>query len=537
MRIYANLQTRTKLMLAFGLMALLMGVAGWQGAKGMARMNANFEELYHKHALGLAKLKEARTQLLTSVFEVRSGLQTRDLAAMARHAEAAVKARELFDSEFTGFRNTVAGDSEGAEEVQKIFAGLSEDEDRLLGLAAAGKTAGQAELVQSMHAHAAQFGERAHALEQRKLAVMQSTAERVERVARDARAALIAVQGASMMLAILFGYLIAGSISRPLKRAVTVLEAVAEGDFTRRLGVHSRDEMGQLSHALDRAVAGMRRALGEVGQSATDLNQAAYQLASASDQLASGAHEQATSLEQTASSLEEITATVKQNADNAEQASRLASGARDQANAGGAVVASAVAAMGEIDTASRRIADIITAIDEIAFQTNLLALNAAVEAARAGEQGRGFAVVAAEVRNLAQRSAAAAKEIKGLIQDSVDKVSRGCDLVNRSGQMLEEIVGSVKRVTDIVGGIAAASREQAVGVEMVSRAVVQMDNVTQANSAQTSELATTAQSLSASARRLQEMVGRFRLDEDRPAPAPRDHSMARDLSTTRDLSR
>jgi methyl-accepting chemotaxis protein len=235
-------------------------------------------------------------------------------------------------------------------------------------------------------------------------------------------------------------------------------------------------------------------------------------LAAAAEELSSGTQEQASSQEETSSSLQELSTAVKQNADNARQASQLASGARDAADKGGVVVNSAVAAMSEINAASKRIADIITAIDEIAFQTNLLALNAAVEAARAGEQGRGFAVVASEVRNLAQRSATAAKEIKALIQDSVRKVDAGSELVNQSGQTLTEIVASVKRVTDIVGEIAAASHQQAVGIEQVTKAMAQMDQVTQTNAAQTEELSSTSQTLASHASQMQALVGRFVLE-------------------------
>ena len=261
------------------------------------------------------------------------------------------------------------------------------------------------------------------------------------------------------------------------------------------------------------------KALLEVSAIADSVASASQQLAAASEELSSGAQEQASSLEETASSLEEITGTIQQNADNAQQANQLAGNSRSVAEKGGEVVGRAVQGMSEINVASKKIADIITAIDEIAFQTNLLALNAAVEAARAGEQGRGFAVVAGEVRNLAQRSAAAAKEIKGLIQDSVAKVEAGTELVNQSGHTLAEIVTSVKRVTDIVSEIAAASREQAGGIEQVNKAVTQMDQVTQGNASQTEELSGTAEGLAGQAAQLQQLVAQFNLVKRDREPA------------------
>jgi methyl-accepting chemotaxis protein len=298
--------------------------------------------------------------------------------------------------------------------------------------------------------------------------------------------------------------------------------ALAAGDFTQQVPDLGDDVVGRMGAALNRAVSAVREALEGVRSVSEQLADASGQLASASEEIAGGAQEQASSLEETASTLEEITATVKQNSDSAQQARQLASGSRDVAEKGGQVVGAAVEAMGEINHASKKIADIITAIDEIAFQTNLLALNAAVEAARAGEQGRGFAVVAAEVRNLAQRSATAAKEIKALIQDSVKKVDAGSELVNRSGSTLQEIVTSVKRVTDIVAEIAAASREQSTGIDQVNKAVTQMDAVTQRNASQTEEMSATAQNLTEQAAQLAELVGRFKLggrDGDR-APRP-----------------
>ena len=329
------------------------------------------------------------------------------------------------------------------------------------------------------------------------------------------------------ILSLGLGIGIARMIASPLAQAVEVLQNVAAGDFTQQLRVESKDEVGQLAEALNQTVQSVSAALSQVGAATTNLSSASQQLSAATEQLSSGAQEQASSLEETAASLEEITGSVKQNADNAKQANQLAVASRGSAEKGGQVVSSAVAAMGEINTASKRIADIITTIDEIAFQTNLLALNAAVEAARAGEQGRGFAVVAAEVRNLAQRSATAAKEIKTLIQDSVQKVADGSGLVTKSGETLGEIVTSVKRVTDIIAEIAAASQEQSTGVDQVNKAVTQMDQVVQQNSAQTEELSSTAQGLAAQAEELQALVARFKLTKSDGATGTAAHPAAR----------
>ncbi|HEY5957570.1 MAG TPA: methyl-accepting chemotaxis protein, partial [Polyangiaceae bacterium] len=255
------------------------------------------------------------------------------------------------------------------------------------------------------------------------------------------------------------------------------------------------------------------RALTETAQIAVSVAHSSRELAAATEEIASGAQEQAASIEETASTLEELTSTVKQNADNAQQAAQLASASRDTAEKGGRIAAEAVSAMKEVNLSSRKIADITTTIDEIAFQTNILAINAAVEAARAGEQGRGFAVVASEVRSLAERSATAAKEIKSLIEDSADKVESGYRLVETSGTALSEILSSVKRVTDFVGDIAAASREQSSGIDQVNKAVTQMDQVTQSNAAQTEELSGTTENLAAQADRLREVVEQFHLNE------------------------
>jgi methyl-accepting chemotaxis protein len=318
----------------------------------------------------------------------------------------------------------------------------------------------------------------------------------------------------ALLVAIPVALYITRGITTPLGKTVAVLEKVAEGDLTVSLDIQTKDEIGQMADALNNAVGKLNTTLTEVADSAANASSSSQQLAASSENIASGAQEQAASLEETSASLEEITAAVRQSADNAHQASQLASSSKESAEKGQAVVTSAMTAMTEINAASAKISDIISTIDEIAFQTNLLAVNAAVEAARAGEEGRGFAVVASEVRSLAQRSAVAAKEIKVLIQDSLRKVEAGSALVNRSGETLLGIVGSVKRVTDIVGEIAAASAEQSAGIEQVNTAVTQMDQITQSNSAQTEELSGTAQALAEQATHLMELISAFTLSQE-----------------------
>ena len=310
-----------------------------------------------------------------------------------------------------------------------------------------------------------------------------------------------------------------------------VINAASHGDLTRRLDTRLESpELRAMAEGINTLLESMAGIVRGIRSTATDVNRSAEEISTGNANLSRRTEEQSASLEETASSMEEMTTTVKQNADNAHQASQLALAARDQAERGGVVVNQAVAAMADIKQSSKKIADIIGVIDEIAFQTNLLALNAAVEAARAGEQGRGFAVVASEVRSLAGRSATAAKEIKGLIQDSVRKVEDGSARVTQSGHTLVEIVASVKKVSDIVAEIAAASREQSAGIEQVNRAVMQMDQLTQQNSALVEEATAAAQNMAGQARDLSETVGRYRIAHEmahglRPAAAARHSSI------------
>jgi methyl-accepting chemotaxis protein len=363
---------------------------------------------------------------------------------------------------------------------------------------------------------------------------------------RSAELLLISASLAAVALGILFAILITRSITRPLSKAVTVAEAVANGDLTSTIHVTSKDETGQLLQALMHMNENLTKIVGEVRTGTDTISTAVNEIAAGNLDLSARTEQQAGSLEETASSMEEMTSTVKQNADNARQANRLAVAASDVAGRGGLVVSQVVGTMNSINESSKKVVDIVGVIDGIAFQTNILALNAAVEAARAGEEGRGFAVVAAEVRSLAQRSAAAAKEIKTLIDDSVGKVDAGAALVSQAGATMAEIITSIKQVTDIVGEITAASQEQTSGIEQINQAIAQMDQVTQQNAALVEEAAAASQSMAEQADKLSQAVSVFKLDngpaaagagsatERRPQATPaRTESRVRHVSVSR----
>lgn len=300
----------------------------------------------------------------------------------------------------------------------------------------------------------------------------------------------------------------------PLNRLIDSIKHIAGGDLARSIDVHGTNEMGQLAASLKHMQGELVRTVGNVRQGANAIYSGASEISAGNNDLSSRTEQQAASLEETAASMEQLTATVKQNAENARQASHLALSASETAQKGGKVVANVVQTMHDIAGSSQKIADITSVIDGIAFQTNILALNAAVEAARAGEQGRGFAVVAGEVRNLAQRSAQAAKEIKGLIEDSVNRVDMGSVLVESAGETMGDIVSAVTRVTDIMGEIASASDEQSRGIDQVGQAVSEMDRVTQQNAALVEESASAAAALEEQASMLTQAVSVFRIQLD-----------------------
>ncbi|EGE1182905.1 TPA: methyl-accepting chemotaxis protein [Escherichia coli] len=315
----------------------------------------------------------------------------------------------------------------------------------------------------------------------------------------------------AVIFAVWFG--IKASLVAPMNRLIDSIRHIAGGDLVKTIEVDGSNEMGQLAESLRHMQGELMRTVGDVRNGANAIYSGASEIATGNNDLSSRTEQQAASLEETAASMEQLTATVKQNAENARQASHLALSASETAQRGGKVVDNVVQTMRDISTSSQKIADIISVIDGIAFQTNILALNAAVEAARAGEQGRGFAVVAGEVRNLAQRSAQAAREIKSLIEDSVGKVDVGSTLVESAGETMAEIVSAVTRVTDIMGEIASASDEQSRGIDQVGLAVAEMDRVTQQNAALVEESAAAAAALEEQASRLTEAVAVFRIQQ------------------------
>ena len=524
---------RRKLFAVCGGLALITGLIGGLGVWAFSGGNAAFRVAVDESLPAVDHLLQAGGELQAALVIERSLLFMSPSTPAARE-QVAQHGRKLteVDGRWKKYRAIPAVESERARwsEFETAFADWTAASREVLKILAEDTPDARRDAIDlSMGEGAAKFARTSKTLAElteRRITETRRQAATQERRAVQIRWWMIVLVLGSFSLALGMAPVLARAVGRPLDQTVALLKDIAEGegDLTKRLDVKTDDEIGEMARWFNTFMDKLHEIMTQVRHAAARVTEVSQQLSASSQQFSQAAQEQAASLEETAASLEQITGTVKQNADNARQANQLAVGSRTVAEKGGQVVTSAVGAMGEITGASRKIADIITTIDEIAFQTNLLALNAAVEAARAGEQGRGFAVVAAEVRNLAQRSAGAAKEIKALIADSVGKVEAGAHLVNQSGQTLGEIVASVKRVTDIIGEIAEASGQQSVGIDQANKVVIQMDQVVQDSAAQTEELSSTAITLASQAQELQALVARFKLDtapeHERSTPIP-----------------
>ncbi|WP_040786019.1 methyl-accepting chemotaxis protein [Massilia niastensis] len=532
----------TRLLAGFLTLALFSAVVGIVGMRGMGEINDQATDLYEKELLGVSYIKEANINLiyigraLSNMLLASSQQQRMAYTAQIDKARAALrmnadKARPLFHTE--------AGKKKFADFERKI----AEYDVLIPSLMKRMQTQEMQEESEVVQYFFGDFRKSVNTLDEmvdelvtmKEQAARQADEETGETYAHSLWIMIVLVSG-SAITGIALGVLLTRSITRPLGNAVRVAQSVAAGDLTSRIEVNASDETGQLLLALKEMNDSLVNIVGEVRSGTDTIATASSEIATGNLDLSSRTEEQASSLEETASSMEELASTVKQNADNARQANQLAVAASEIAIKGGQAVSEVVATMSSIHDSSRKIVDIIGVIDGIAFQTNILALNAAVEAARAGEQGRGFAVVASEVRNLAHRSAAAAKEIKSLIGDSVDKVDTGARQVGQAGQTMREVVDSVRRVTDIMGEITAASQEQSAGIEQVNQAVAQMDEVTQQNAALVEEAAAAAGSLQDQSAKLAQVVSVFKLDRVQASSAQPAGSRRRGSDATASLA-
>ncbi|RJG07663.1 HAMP domain-containing protein [Noviherbaspirillum cavernae] len=512
---FTDMKIGAKLGLAFGFVLLFLIGTTILATISLADLNAGTERIvkteWSKSKLAMQALDNARgsiTRVLQLTAETDDKESARARERLAANAAAFNNALDKLDPMLTRAENRAVL-TKAKESSAKYVAAYG----KTLTLLGEGKREDATrQAFTEVYPALQTFAENLRELNELQQQVVEAAGTQSEQTFRSTRAIVIALGVIAVLVGVLCAWLVSRAITQPLNEAVRIAQTVAAGDLTSRIEVRSKDETGLLLRALKEMNESLVRIVGEVRSGTDTIATASAQIASGNLDLSSRTEEQAGSLEETASSMEELTSTVKQNTENARQANGLAASASEVASKGGAVVSQVVDTMGSINESSKKIVDIISVIDGIAFQTNILALNAAVEAARAGEQGRGFAVVASEVRSLAQRSASAAKEIKSLIDDSVDKVDAGTRLVDQAGATMQEIVDSVRRVTDIISEIAAASDEQQAGIEQINQAVVQMDQVTQQNASLVEEAAAAADSMQEQSRALAQAVSVFRLN-------------------------
>jgi methyl-accepting chemotaxis protein-1 (serine sensor receptor) len=518
---FKNLTIRTRLIVVIGFLAIELIVGFAVGILNLEKSNNTMKGMYDDRLVALAQLGEVERAVMLNQILLARIVSTGYPAVPILEQVDANTARA--DKAWQAYLLTRMADDE--KQLSQRFAAsrarfIAQAMKPIIAALKEGDVEGAtARMNGPMYKLAIPMGKDLAALVKIQTDVAAADFKRSQEIVAIVRLLCFAGLVLGLAIAAWLGWLLVRAIVRPLEEAVNIAGAVAQGDLTRRIDVRSNDETGRLMGALRDMNDSLVEIVTRVRAGTDTISTASGEIADGNLDLSARTEQQAGSLEETASSMEELTSTVRQNADNARQANVLADSASQIAGKGGDVVAQVVETMGDINTSAGKIVEIIAVIDGIAFQTNILALNAAVEAARAGEQGRGFAVVAGEVRNLAQRSAAAAKEIKSLIDDSVAKVQHGSLLVDQAGATMKEIVSSVSRVTDIMAEISAASQEQTTGISQVNEAIVQMDQATQQNAALVEQASAAAQSLQREAATLARAVGAFRIAGSFAAPA------------------
>lgn len=525
----SNLTIKARLVFAVGFLSLLLLAIGLGGVYSLNQANESVKTTYEDDLISVTQLSPVIENILRNQVRLAASLSSPP-AEIAAHLEKATANTAEANRQWAAY----AGSNLSAEEKvlsNKFIAAWKSYNDEGINPTIAALKANDIEAARALFNGPAMrlivpVRESTTALmELQEKSAKEGFIDSQQRFERF-RIVSIAAIAAGLVIAAVMGLWLVRSITAPLERAVKIASGVAAGDLTQRIEVASNDETGQLTQALKGMNESLLHIVGRVREGTDTIATAAAEIAAGNLDLSSRTEQQASALEETASSMEELTSTVRQNSENAKKANELAVSASEIALKGGSVVGKVVETMGSINESSRKIVEIISVIDGIAFQTNILALNAAVEAARAGEQGRGFAVVASEVRNLAQRSASAAKEIKSLIDTSVAKISTGSELVTEAGRTMAEIVTSVKRVTDIMGDIAIAGAEQEAGIEQINIAITEMDNTTQQNAALVEEAAAAAGSLQEQAGELLSTVSVFKLSEPAGAAPPKQASIS-----------
>ena len=515
---FSSWRVRTRLTVGFGVVCVLLVASVLMGLMAMSRMGADLKAVVADHFPRIV----ASTTILTHTNEIaialRNMMLTPDAADRERQVQAIAKARQEIGKQIDALDKSVTDPTERAklEKVKEQRARYIAGQDELIKLVKSDQPDQSREFLNTkLRPELETYRSVVTALVDHGKQAITEAGQDAQTTASNARTVLIALGIGALLLAIGLGWLISRSLTRELggepSTAAEVARAVAAGDFTQSIAVKDGDTTSLMAQ-LAAMKEGLAQVVAQVRRSSDSVAMASSEIAQGNQDLSARTESQASALEETAASMEQLGATVRQNADSAGQANALARSASDVAVRGGEVVGQVVQTMKGINESSQRIADIIGVIDGIAFQTNILALNAAVEAARAGEQGRGFAVVASEVRSLAGRSAEAAKEIKQLISASVERVEQGSAMADQAGETMTEVVQSIRRVTDLMGEINAASSEQASGVAQVGEAVTQMDQATQQNAALVEEMAAAAGSLSSQAQELVQAVAVFKLD-------------------------